>query len=262
MSQSNATPSSTPRRRSWLGLTAAALCAALLLLPRSADAGSLVPKIKKNHMVFDGIHYFRAGASGLNLSAWGEKKTPVFQANYMDKKGNVPLKYITKVKVTTFDLKQVKVSKTDFKASVNAGALGKLSVDAAFDALRAGTYKFVLVEIDNKLNKWRKQINDNKTLLSKLKNQGKSARIVTSVIIVESAKIVEARGWSARAKYENATLANGKVTFGASGARLSSYTLAPGTVFAYLLDKIEWDAKLKKNQTKIVDFEDDQHGPY
>ena len=43
-----------------------------------------------------------------------------------------------------------------------------------------------------------------------------------------------------------------------SSSGVTKVRISPGTGFAYLLAKIDWDAKQKKNQTKIVDLDDDQ----
>jgi hypothetical protein len=51
-----------------------------------------------------------------------------------------------------------------------------------------------------------------------------------------------------------------EATVGGSSSTAGSTTvkLSKGTTFAYLLAKIDWDANLKKNKTKIVDLDDDQ----
>jgi len=246
--------------------TATSTLLSLALLWAFAVPAQADPTVKKNHMVFQGIHYFKGKASSAEIGAWGEKKTPVLQANYLERKAQVPKKYIDKVKVTTFDLSESSVTEAEFKANVNVASLVGLSSQDAYNKLKNGQYKFALVEILNKNGPFLNQINGNGRLIQKLVDEGNDCRIVTAVIIVISHQEANAYGWSHQGKVEATLLEDGVLKFGAKsnvkGSGSSSYSLSPGSTFAYLLDKPEWDAKLKKNRTKIEDWEDDQHGPY
>src|SRR5262245_34185039 len=55
--------------------------------------------ITKSAFVYGGKRYFRAGSEDLELVAFGQKKTPLTQANYLAKEGTVATSNLSKVKV-------------------------------------------------------------------------------------------------------------------------------------------------------------------
>jgi hypothetical protein len=90
-------------------------------------------------------------------------------------------------------------------------------------------------------------------------NFGKDARIAHQVFVVMEAK--------SATKFDNdvsVDLSAGKgplqATVGGGSASSGETTveISKGTTFAYLLAKIDWDANLKRNKTKIMDLDDDQ----
>lgn len=79
-------------------------------------------KITKSAFVYSGKRYFRAGSEDLELCSFGEKKTPLTQANYLAKEGTVSTRNLSKVKVDAtgpFPIDWSKYGSSDINAGIS-----------------------------------------------------------------------------------------------------------------------------------------------
>jgi hypothetical protein len=60
--------------------------------------------IKPNHFTYNGIAYFRGNADTVRLGAYGEKRTPLTKANYLEVKGMVPAPKLDAIAATVVDI--------------------------------------------------------------------------------------------------------------------------------------------------------------
>ncbi|HYG57790.1 MAG TPA: hypothetical protein VD902_06945 [Symbiobacteriaceae bacterium] len=216
--------------------------------------------VKENHLTYGGVAYFRGHAEEVQIGSIGEKRTPITKQNYLEVKDQIPVAKIDVTRATVTEIDFTQTSKSAFAAMVNAiikGVPVKLTGDATFDQLRSGELKLVKFSVTN--NEMMEAANNSPQKLEYLKEWGNDARIAHQVFVVMEASLAR--------KFDNnvnVTLSAGaeglEATVGGSGSASGSTTvrISKGTCFAYLLCKIDWDAKQKKNQTRIVDLDDDQ----
>lgn len=218
--------------------------------------------IKENHLTFGGVAYYRAHAEEVEIGSIGEKRSPLFKQNYLEVKDRVlvPEKNIIKATVAGIDF--TKSSRSAFRLQAKAiidGVPAQLDGDAVFNKLRAGELKLVKFSITN--NEMKKSINNSPEALQSLRLWGNRSRVALQVFIVIEAKLAEAFdrdiniGLSAGISGLKAEVGAG---FAASGK--TSVTLSKDTCFAYLLAKVRWDGKNKKDRKQIIDLDDDQWG--
>ncbi|MEN8225539.1 MAG: hypothetical protein ABFS05_09300 [Bacteroidota bacterium] len=218
--------------------------------------------VKEAHLTFGGVAYFRAHAEEVEIGSIGEKRKPLTKQNYLEVKDRVqvPEKEIIQATVTEIDFN--KTSKSAFNLNASAiikGVPVKLDSDAVFRKLKAGELKLVKFSISN--NDMKRAMNNSPQKLQDLIAWGNNARVVLQVFVVIEAKLADeftrdmGIGISAGIKGLEAEVGG---CFAASGS--SRITLSQGTCFAYLLAKPDWDARKKKDRTRVVDLDDDQWG--
>lgn len=223
--------------------------------------------VKDNHLTFGGKSYFRGGAEDVEIGSIGEKRVPLFGQNYLEVKDRIPASNINVMQSEVFEIDTSTLSKTDVHTNVTAivpvsGVPVPTTLDAneAFEKLKSSKLKLVKFSVMN--NDMIKAANNSPEKLQYLIDWGGDARIALQVFIVMDAEL--------STKFNNngnVTISAGadkvvKATVGVSGSASGETTvkLPKGTCFAYLLAKIDWDAQLKKNKTKIRGLEDDQWG--
>ena len=217
--------------------------------------------VKENHLTYGGRAYFRGGAEDVILGAIGEKRTPLFQQNYLEVKDRLPADNLTGVRSTVVELDTSTLSNTDFPLKVNAIVpISGVPVPTKFDGevacSKLKSYDLKLVKFSLLINDLVKAVNQSPQKRQALIGWGKDARIAYEVFLVMEAKMAT--------KFANdvtVTLSLGvdkvvQATVGGSGSASGSTTVtfAPGVCFAYLLAQPEWDAR----QTAMIDAEDDQ----
>ena len=216
--------------------------------------------VHENHLTFGGVAYFRGGAEDVEAGCIGEKRTPLTKQNYLEVKDRIPVPKIAVAKTTVVEIDFNKTSKGAFGAAVSAlikGVPVKFSGDVTFDKLRSGQLK--LVKFSVPYNVIKKAANNSPQKLRSLIEWGNDARIVNEVFVVMEASMADQ--FNSNANAELSVGVDGlEATVGGSHTASGTTTvnISKGTTFAYLLLKIEWDAKLKRNRTKIVDLNDDQ----
>lgn len=231
----------------------------LLAVPAVAAANV---KVKNNAFMYNGVRYFRGKAENIRLGSFGQKKTPLTQANYLQVHNQVAPGNLSKVKVHfsgPYSIDWNKVSNTDIGANVtfikNNGAKGSLSREAA----KSANLKLVKIHMNkgtivNLLNKHAGAARNY------LANEGNDGRVVGEVWVVMEGNLasqvttsgsVSASGSQGGIKVD--------IKAGGSSNKTTSITLPPESTFAYLMYKVK---KWKDKKTVVVDLEDDQHGPF
>jgi hypothetical protein len=219
-------------------------------------------KVKENHLTFGGVSYFRGHADDVDLGSIGEKRTPIAKQNYLEVKDRIPIGLLTKVKSTVVEIDFDKDSKSAFNTAIKAIVKGVpvgINASATFSKLSSGELKLVKLSVSN--NEMMKAANKAREKVKYLINWGNDARIAHQVFIAMDAEYARhfdndvSVTLSGEAGKMEAT-----VSGGVSASGTTTVKLGKGTCFAYLLAKIDWDAKQKKNKSKIVDLDDDQWG--
>ncbi|MBL8292321.1 MAG: hypothetical protein JNN08_10825 [Bryobacterales bacterium] len=216
--------------------------------------------VAENHLTFGGVSYFRGHAEEIVIGSIGEKRTPLTKMNYLEAKDRIPVDKINIVRSTVTEIDFAKTTKASFTATVAAIVKGvpvKFSGGSTFDKLRSGELKLVKFSVTTE--EMKKAANASPKAIENLINWGNDARIAHQVFIVMEASL--ATVFDNDVKVDLSAGAAGieaSVGVGSSSSGVTKVRISPGTGFAYLLAKIDWDAKQKKNQTKIVDLDDDQ----
>jgi hypothetical protein len=219
--------------------------------------------VRDNHLNFGGVNYFRGAAEEVELGSFGEKLTPIMGMNRLSVKGRIPVPKIAKAQSTVVEIDSSTTSKSAFNTAISAIIKGvplKINGDAAFEKLKNQELKLVKFSVLPQLMK--EAANNSPAALEELINYGKDARIAHQVFVVMEAEFAT--------KFDNdasvdLSVGKGPLQATVGGNRASSgettVQISKGTTFAYLLAKIDWDANLKKNKTKIMDLDDDPWGP-
>lgn len=218
--------------------------------------------IKENCLVFGGVSYFRAHAEEVEIGSMGEKRTPITKPNYLEVKDRIafPKKCVAESTIVGIDF--AKSSKTALNAAVSTVAKGdpvKIDAEGAYNKLKKGELKLVKLSISN--NDMKKAANSSPEKIQDLIRWGSRARIAHQAFFVMENKLAER--FTKKGKANLSISAKGlvaKAGIGGSSSSSMSITISKGTCFAYLLLKIKWDAKAKKERTRIVDLDDDQYG--
>lgn len=225
--------------------------------------------IKNNHIRFDGKDYFRGGAEDVQIGSYGEKKTPLFKANYLEVQSRLPP---DKLRIRQAVDATIDVSKSDnFSVGVKAQAAGtidgvpvEVSVDekATMQRIREGHLRLVKLVMDNE--DVRTAVNGTPEVLDRLRGYGPDARIVHQVFVVMDARLFQSLTASGSMTVSGSAEIDGiKITatqsVSAGTTRSTTVTLSRGSVFAYGLVAIDWNKSgLKK--TNIKKLSDDQWG--
>ena len=215
--------------------------------------------IKNNHFTYNGIAYFRANADTVGLGSYGEKRTPLTKANYLEVKGMVPAPKLKAVKATVLDIDYSKSSAADIAADVRPMQLKFAggSVSAARQAAEKGNLRLLKLHVLN--NDMEEAINESPKVLDDLRDYGNDARVAHQIWVVLEAELANRVKTGASAEV-TATIKG--ITVGLNGSTQSSQetelTIEPGATYGYLLGKFDWNAKSKNKRTEIVDIDDDQ----
>jgi hypothetical protein len=215
--------------------------------------------VKDSHLRFLGIKYFRGGSASVSVADFGEIKRPVFGVNFLDVQGRVPVPKLKIQKATEVAIDFSETTEKEFLANINVPLVFKGSAQTAYQDTKSGKLKLVMFEIDN--GDLQDAINASPNCLKALIDLGDDARICDTVFSVMKAEL--ASSFTSSTTFDvSATVEGVKVTAnarsGASGS--ASIVFEKGMTFGYGLVKIQWDANLKKNRTKIEKLSVDQWG--
>lgn len=231
------------------------LLLATLVLPAVGRAQGAI--IKDNHLKYNGKNYFRAGSEDILIGSYGEKKSPLTQANYLEVQDGIPTPKLKVRQAVIVDIDFKQSSKKDIEANVNKSVVFKGSVETAYEDLKAGKLKLVKFIIENEDIK--DAINSSPKVIENLKAYGNDSRVCHQVFVVLEATIAESVTSSTKFDVSGT---DGSIRIGVSGGtsknNTSVITLSKGSTFAYGIVKLDWDANQKSNWKKVVKATDDQ----
>ena len=212
-------------------------------------------KITDSHMVFEGMHWFRGGASAVRLSDHGRKRSPVLSVNYLEVQGSVPLSKMKIRKCAIIESDYAGVSEADLLANIDVAGVFKGSSKTALKDLREGRIKLAQFAIDDE--DLRAAANSAPNVIQRLIEYGNDARLVDTVFTVLEASTAEVFGASESVSLSvDAGVVNLSVDGRVSGSTGASTSLSAKETFSYGLAKLDWDEK----KTKILLLKRDQWG--
>lgn len=242
-------------RRGVLAMAAAAASASLFT--GTAEAND--PKLTRTAFRYSGKRYFRANAESIRLGSFGEKKTPLTQANYLAVDNNISSANLAKVSVNVagpFNMTWTNATTAQLGGSTKflkmGGAKGTLTREAATSA------DLKLVKIFMNEGPLRTLLNQHAGAARNFLSQaGGSGRVVSEVWVVMEAAL--ASQVSTNVSVTANGTANGGIELAYGSSSTSRLALPPDATFAYLLHKVKsWS----NGRTVVSDLEDDQHGPF
>jgi hypothetical protein len=218
-------------------------------------------KIRDNHFHLNGVNYFRGHADAVQFGDVGEKKTPSTQENYLAVQESVPRNKLKIERATQIDIHALALASSDIGASIAVPGLGSLGASTLARQLEDQTLSLV------KLETLPKDIvaaaNDSPDVIAELIRVGNAGRLVHQVFVILEMKT--ALNFTRSTRFDVSGTVKSWTIAGTGGSGSASRTvvsITPGTTFAYLLLKPKWNANLKKNWTRIDDWEDDQWSLY
>lgn len=225
-----------------------------LVGPRAAHADSTA--VHSSYLKYAGKNYFRTGPNGITIGSYGEKKSPIGKANYLAWKANLPKATLDGATVSTeiATIDSEHTTEADFKTNLSGVKVVNTGAAVSYDSVKSEHLKLVHITVAE--NSIRDAANAASTALSDLEGYGSKARLVHEVFVVMEASTAESFTTSTSFSVSGVTGGGIEIKGTASGktTRTTTVTLSPGTTFAYMLLKVEWnDAK-----TKITGTEDDQ----
>ena len=215
--------------------------------------------VKDNHLSFNGKNYFRGGAEDVELGSYGEKKSPITQANYLEVQGKIPTAKLKVKEAVEVSIDFDKTSEKEFLANINVAGVFKGSAETAYQDMKSQKLKLVKLQVNNKDIK--DAANQSPKVIDDLIQYGKDARIAHQVFIVMEAE--SAKSFAASTSFDVSVNAGilkvtGEGRVGSSGQ--TTVTVSKWSIFAYGMVKLDWDANRAKNKTAIVKVTDDQWG--
>lgn len=189
--------------------------------------------------------YYRS--NGIRLGDVGTKKTSVFSVNRVDAQSNIPA---PKMKV-----------KTGEPLAMTSKFASEISARFSYNGINGSMFRDQLTKGDLKIVRYYMQPRDMENaiehspkLIETIRSIGRDARVVSEVWLVVDAKVYEKTKGGGKLNYQFS--GSGKTTI----ERETTVTIGDDTVFAYMLEKIDWKEKQKKNWKTIEKFNQDQKG--
>ena len=204
----------------------------------------------------DGNRYFRRNSSSVSVGAFGPKKQPWTQANYLEVDGHVRYDYLDgKIKSgSPVSIDWNAASQADIGTAVTT-FFDVGGVEGSFSSEKARTAQLKLVRFHVDAGPMENVLNTQaKAVRGQMKDEGNDARICSSAYVVVSAALGQRFATAAEINVTATTTQGLKITAqgGGSWSGSESIVLGPGTVFAYGLHKVaKWDGDT------IGDLEDD-----
>src|SRR5262245_11768333 len=138
--------------------------------------------VKDTNLLFQGRNYFRGRAEGVQLWSYGVKKVPITLKDYIEVRGQLPVRMpaIGKVAVVTIDFD--KTTEKDLLDNINVSSVFNGASDAAYQYMKAGRLKLVRYEVANE--DILSEANEPPDVVEKLVECGSGARIVNEIFVV------------------------------------------------------------------------------
>jgi len=195
--------------------------------------------LKDTYLKVENVKYYRS--NGVKLGDVGTKRTSAFSVNRVDSQSSIPA---PKMKVRFGESITMTSELANSIASVfTYGALSGAGLKSQLTRGKLRLTRYFLEDTD-----MIKGIEKSPRLIDTIRHIGRDARVVSEIWVVASANIVE--------ESKNA----GALGFAGSGGGgtgvsmskgSSSISISPGAVLAYMLHKIDWKEKQKKNWSQI-----------
>jgi hypothetical protein len=206
-----------------------------------------------------GNRYFRRNASSVSVGAFGPKKQPLTESNYLEVDGHLRYDYLDgKLKQDSpVSIDWNAASQADIGTAVTTffdvgGVLG------TFNSEKARTAQLKLVRFHVDATPMETVLNTQaKNVRAQMKDEGNDARICSSAYVVVSAALGQRFATATEIQVTVTTTQGLKITAqgGKTWTGSESIVLGPGTVFAYGLHKVaKWDGE------RVEDLEDDWQG--
>lgn len=206
----------------------------MVAAPASAVAGKF-SKVNANTMKADGVRYWRKKASEAKLGSVGQKMTPAVGANFFQHKQDAPngiyeVKTENPITITSKQANSWGIS--GGASNVQGGVTSTSGYQGKITA-----YK-MRIDLGNSKGDLRYETNRNIPHLEALDDEGKGGRLISAVWILVAGEESAASCYSGDLSVTNGVW---KVSTTASGCSSTSYTIPPGSIFAYEMVKAEWD---------------------
>jgi len=218
-------------------------------------------KIRKNHILFNGIRYFRGNAEEIQVGSYGEKRTPS-TAKYLENKGYITILTSAIEQPTSVEISSFECTEADFNANgsdIYKGVAIDGEIEVNYEDASSAEVKLVKFSLPASSMAEYANVDDN--ALEDLREYGNKARIAHQIWVVMEAELADAVVHSTDTVI---SVSRGRMEFKLHGKFTSSsvttVTISAGTTFAYLLAKPRWDYHKKKKRNEIVDLDDDQWG--
>ncbi|MDW3224921.1 MAG: hypothetical protein R8G34_18895 [Paracoccaceae bacterium] len=216
--------------------------------------------IGENHVSYHGNKYFRRNADRVELGSHGRKKDSVLSVNYMSISAKIARRHLETVPINVGDPIGVNWSETSQDSLSHWGGLKFFGMNSeiatSFDHRTAETQRLKLMCIWINEDPLKKCLNyDANTVRENMAEEGKDARIVSSLLIVADTHLAEHFAThSSDALTMKAKDADLAITAGTGRVGSKTIRLAAGTCFAYGLHKPK---KWTKGKDQIERLEDD-----
>lgn len=136
-----------------------------------------------------------------------------------------------------------------------------IAASASYNGLTGNMFRKQLINGELKLVRYymdnrdiENGIESSPKLIETIKSIGKGARAVSDVFVVVQAEIYEATKGGGKFDFKSSANAEAQLD------RETTIVLSPKTVLAYMLQKIDWEEKQKKNWSKIEKLIEDPKG--
>ncbi|MFK7892446.1 MAG: hypothetical protein AB8B63_16630 [Granulosicoccus sp.] len=195
--------------------------------------------LKDGHLKANNTKYYRS--NGIELGDVGSKRTSVLSVNRVDSHSNIPA---PKMKVQHGET--ISMDSTFASSIASFFSYGGLSAAGLKKELTRGKLKVAryFMEERHMIN----GIEKSPKLIDTIRHIGRDARVVSEVWIVASADIVEESSSRGLLGFTG----SGGLASGVSMSKgNASISISPGAVLAYMLHKIDWKEKQKKNWSHI-----------
>lgn len=211
-----------------------ALGGATLLVPAVASAA--FTEITPSTLKFEGVRYWRKKAGEAKLGAVGQKMTPLAGMNYFQKIQDAP-NGIYKV---TVDAQTTITSTNAHEWGVSASASNvKGGVSGSGEYNGTITAYKMRIDLGNLPGNLRYETNRHTGQLNALKHEGAGGRLVSAVWILVAGAENKAECYSGDLSVSYGAVS---VSTSASGCASSTWTIAPSSVIAYEMVKVDkWD---------------------
>ena len=215
--------------------TGIAFSGAAFIAPAVASAGGFT-KVTPSTLKFEGIRYWRKKASEAKLGSVGTKMTPIAGKNYFQKKQDAP----NGIYDVTIDARTTISSSNANSWGVSAGVS-----NVKGGVTRTSNYKGTLtaykmrIDLGNRRGNLRYETNRHNNHLKALEDEGKRGRLVSAVWILIAGDENKEECYTGDLAVTNGVW---KVSTTASGCSSNSWTIAPGSIIAYEMVKVDkWD---------------------